>query len=113
MRAALRFLLPTVGRGPERFASSLARGNERQSRVVFHSAVNFAVAELLIITVVLGLNVLWIAALVSAANYDSDVWIRAGRDKQSWILALIFFSGIAAAAYMLRARPALRRAALE
>lgn len=69
--------------------------------------------ELLIIAFVFALNGLWVAALVSAANYDRDIWTRAGRDKQSWILLLIFFSGIAAAVYVLRVRKDLRRAVLE
>lgn len=69
--------------------------------------------EFLIIGFVFALNGLWIAALLSAANYDRDIWARAGRDKQSWILLLIFFSGFAAAIYLLSVRKELRRAALE
>lgn len=69
--------------------------------------------ELLIIAFVFALNGLWIAALLSAANYDKGIWTRAGRDKQSWILLLIVFSGFAAAVYVLWVRKDLRRAALE
>ena len=69
--------------------------------------------EYLIIAFVFALNGLWVAALLSAANYDKDIWLRAGRDKQSWILLLIFFSGLAAAVYLLRVRKDLRSAVLE
>jgi hypothetical protein len=72
-----------------------------------------AAIEFVIIALVFGLNGLWVAALLSAATYDHGVWKQAGRDKQTWILLLIFGSGVAATIYLLTARRDLRRAALE
>lgn len=73
----------------------------------------FGFLEFCIICFVFGTNILWVVALVSAANFDREVWERVGRDKQSWILLIVFFSGLAALIYMLSVRRQLMQASVD
>ena len=52
---------------------------------------------------------LWIGALVDAAQYDDAAFTALGREKRSTVLAVAFTWAFGAGWYWLRLKPRLRR----
>ena len=73
---------------------------------------SIAPMEAIIIAAVFVINGAWFAAFISAAMHDRRHWDTIGRDKFSWMLAMMALSLFATLPYLLIVRPRLRRAAL-
>jgi hypothetical protein len=71
--------------------------------------MNIGPAELLIVSVVLG--VLPIVGIIDAALRPDDVWARANQNKLVWIVVQIVLSVVGTLAYFIAVRPKLKAAA--
>ena len=70
-------------------------------------ALPVGMMELIIIGVVLGLNVLPLVGIISAASFDRPVWNAAGRSKVTWIALQFFLPLLGPILYLAMVRPGL------